>query len=147
MMKLWILALGAVSLAACGGSKTPKVEYHLAPTAAPGVPYSSAVIVDNEMYLSGVIGLKPEGGLAEGGIGPETVQAFANIESILDDRGARMADLVKCTVFLADMAEYGAMNEVYAAQFPGPKPARTTVGANGLPLGAAVEIECMALMP
>ena len=83
----------------------------------------------------------------EGGIGPETRQTMDNIKSAVEAYGGSMDRVVKCTVFLADMAEWGAMNEVYKTYFPADAaPARSAVGSNGLALGARVEIECMAAL-
>ena len=109
-----------------------------------GLPFSSAVRVDNMLYLSGALGNAPGTlDLAPGGIGPETRQTMENIKSTLEQFGSSMDRVVKCTVFLADMNEWGAMNEVYRTYFVNP-PARSALGANGLALGARVEIECIA---
>lgn len=96
---------------------------------------------------SGQVGLDPSTGkLVEGGAPAETERALRNLEAILSAADASLGDVVKTTVYLADMAEFKAMNEVYARFFPDPKPARTTVAAGGLPLGARVEIEAWALL-
>ena len=109
-----------------------------------GLPFSSAVRVDNMLYLSGALGNAPgTWELAPGGIGPETRQTMENIKSTLEQFGSSMDRVVKCTVFLADMSEWGAMNEVYRTYFVNP-PARSALGASGLALGARVEIECIA---
>ncbi len=110
-----------------------------------GYPFSSAVVVGDTIYLSGEIGLTEDGELAEGGVGPQTTQIFKNYEKTLAAVGAELSDIVKCTVFLGDMAAYGEMNAAYAAALPDPKPARSTFGVNGLALGAALEIECLAV--
>jgi len=109
------------------------------------LPFSSAVRVGHTLYLSGKIGNIPGSiELAEGGISGETRQTMDNISSVLQEFGASMGDVVKCTVFLADMAEWGAMNEVYRTYFQNP-PARSALGASGLALHARVEIECIAV--
>ena len=109
------------------------------------LPFSSAVRVGNTMYLSGNIGNVPGSlDLAEGGIAGETRQTMDNISGVLQQFGSSMDDVVKCTVFLADMAEWGAMNEVYITYFKNP-PARSAVGASGLALNSRVEIECIAV--
>lgn len=109
-------------------------------------PYSTAVRVDNMLYLSGALGFVPETGkLAEGGIQGETRQTLENIKASLEMFGSSMDKVVKCTVFLADIAEWGAMNEVYITFFPN-KPARSAVGDIGLGLDARIEIECMAVI-
>ncbi len=108
------------------------------------LPFSSAVRVGSTLYLSGNIGNVPGTlDLAEGGIAGETRQTMENISSVLNEFGSSMDDVVKCTVFLADMAEWGAMNEVYRTYFKNP-PARSALGASGLALNARVEIECIA---
>ncbi len=110
--------------------------------------FSPAVRVGDLLFLSGAIGtVGDELRLVEGGVGPETRQTLHNIERILDAAGATMSDLVKCTVFLADIADYGAMNEVYLEFFPSDPPARSAMAGSGLALGARVEIECIAAIP
>ena len=100
--------------------------------------------VGNLLFLSGQIGVTSTGALVPGGIGPETRQALDNIRDVLQRTGSSMERVVKCTVMLADMREWDAMNIVYASYFPGNKPARSSFGATGLALGARVEIECLA---
>jgi reactive intermediate/imine deaminase len=110
------------------------------------LPFSSAVRVDNTLYVSGSIGNIPGTlELAEGGIQGETRQTLDNISGVLEQFGSSMDKVVKCTVFLADIAEWGAMNEVYRTYFPNP-PARSALGASGLALDARVEIECIAVV-
>lgn len=110
-----------------------------------GFPFSDAVRVDNMLYLSGAVGLDPETGrLVEGGIGPETRQTMENIRDVLERNGSSMDRVVRCLVMLADMDEWPAMNDVYRTFFDEHYPARSAVGANGLALGARVEIECTA---
>ena len=109
-------------------------------------PYSTAVRVDNMLYLSGALGVVPgTGTLAEGGIQGETRQTLENISASLAMFGSSMDRVVKCTVFLADIAEWSAMNEVYITFFPN-KPARSAVGNIGLGLDARIEIECIAVV-
>lgn len=108
------------------------------------LPFSAAVRVGNTLYLSGALGIVPgTRDLAEGGIQGETRQTLENISATLENFGSSMEQVVKCTVFLADMAEWGAMNDVYKTFFPNP-PARSAVGASGVALDARVEIECIA---
>ena len=116
------------------------------PRAIEGLPFSTAVRVGHMLYLSGQIGTVPEQGLVSGGIGPETRQTLENIKTVLEYAGSSLDRVVKCTVFLVDIADYSAMNEVYRAFFPENPPARSTVAGSGLALGARVEIECMALV-
>lgn len=142
-----------IAIAGCRGvpadhaaTAGPDVAYLTTPEAeAMGFPFSEAVRVGDMLYLSGQIGNVPgQSTLVEGGIQAETRQTLENIESVLERYGSSMDRVVKCTVMIDDMAEWPAMNEVYAPYFPGPKPARSALGADGLALGAAVEIECWA---
>ena len=148
-MKRLLLLLPAVLLIGCEVEveDTAEVEYLQMPgTEDMGLPFSSAVRVDNTLYLSGNLGNIPgTPQLAEGGIQGETRQTLENISAVLAQFGSSMDKVVKCTVFLADMAEWGAMNEVYKTFFPNP-PARSALGASGLALNARVEIECIAVV-
>jgi reactive intermediate/imine deaminase len=115
------------------------------PGALEGLPFSPAVRVGNLLFLSGQIGNRPgTTTLVPGGIAAETRQALENIRSVLEHAGSSLDQVVKCTVFLADIADYQAMNAVYREYFPVDPPARSTVAGSGLALGARVEIECMA---
>ena len=110
-------------------------------------PFSPAVRVGGLIFVSGQIGSRTEGGrmvLVPGGIEAETRQTLDNVRDILQRAGSSMERVVRCTVMMADMAEWPRMNAIYATYFPGPKPARSALGANGLALGARVEIECIA---
>jgi len=114
-------------------------------------PYSQAQVVrlhgGNKMvWTSGQVALDPKSGnLVEGDIGPQTERALKNLSAVLAGAGLEMADVVKTTVFLIDMGDFAAMNEVYAKHFPSPPPARTTVAVQGLPKGSRVEIEAVAI--
>ena len=110
----------------------------------PAMPFSQAVRVGDMIYLSGMIGTE-NGVVVAGGIQAETRRTMDNIRSALEGLGSSMSNVVKCTVFLADMREWGAMNEVYVTYFPQHKPARSALGASGLALNARVEIECLAV--
>lgn len=148
MNKLCTLPLVLI-LAACAQQAPapgrPTIEYLQAPgTEDMNLPFSTAVRAGDLLFLSGAIGIMPGSGeLAEGGIQGETRQALENIRHSVERFGSSMDRVVKCTVFLADMAEWGAMNEVYRSFFPNP-PARSALGASGLALGSRVEIECIA---
>ena len=113
---------------------------------APSVgPFSAAVRAGDLLFLSGQVALDPATGtLVAGDIGAQTEQIFANISAVLEAAGKSFDDVMKTTVYLADMKDFGAMNTVYARYFQTPYPARTTIQAAGLPLGAAVEIEVVA---
>ncbi len=112
------------------------------------LPFSAAVRVGDMLYLSGQVGNLPGSTeLAPGGIGPETRQTMENVKMVVEKYGSSMDHIVKCTIFLADMAEWDAMNEVYVTFFkPDKLPARSALGVNGLALGARIEIECIALI-
>jgi 2-iminobutanoate/2-iminopropanoate deaminase len=112
-------------------------------------PFSSAVRSGPFLFVSGQIGSRVVDGspvLVEGGIEAETRQALENIKTIVEHAGASMDHVVKCTVMIADMAEWPAMNGVYETFFPGSKPARAAFGASGLALDARVEIDCIAVV-
>ena len=108
-----------------------------------GLPFSPAVRVGNLLFLSGQIGVAGQQ-LVPGGIRAEVRQALENIRAVLEQAGSSLSRVVKCTVFLADIADFAAMNEVYRGFFPTEPPARSTLAASGLVLGARVEIECIA---
>jgi 2-iminobutanoate/2-iminopropanoate deaminase len=121
----------------------PEVKHDWDPES--GLPFSEAVRVGHILYLSGALGIVPgTRQLAEGGIGPETRQTLENIKATLEANGSSLGEVVKCTVFLADIAEWAAMNEVYITFFPTNPPARSALGSSGLALGARTEIECIA---
>ena len=109
------------------------------------LPFSEAVRVGNTLFLSGQIGIKPGTlELVPGGIEDEARQTLENIRTTLETHGYTLRDVVKCTVMLADIAEWAAFNDVYRTFFSPPYPARSALGANGLALGARVEVECIA---
>lgn len=147
-MKRMILLLPLALLNGCDVAvdHTPEVAYLNMPgTGDLDLPFSSAVRVGNTLYLSGNVGNLPGTlDLAEGGIAGETRQTMENISTVLQEFGSSMDNVVKCSVFMADMAEWGAMNEVYRTYFKNP-PARSALGASGLALNARVEIECIAV--
>lgn len=129
---------------ACATSARTQPEF-LTPFGAPVNPFSPAVRAGNTLYLAGQIGTDESGALVKGGIDAETRQTMQNIVRVLDATGSSMERVVKCTVFMADMKEWPAMNVVYATFFPKNKPARSAMGATGLALNARVEIECIAM--
>jgi reactive intermediate/imine deaminase len=110
-----------------------------------GLPFSSAVRVNNLLFLSGQIGNVPgTRQLADTAITGQTRQTLENIKAVLSAAGSSLERVVKCTVFLVTMADYQSMNAVYTTFFPKDPPARSTVAGSGLALGARVEIECIA---
>lgn len=135
---------GLFILAACDSAEAPRV-YDRDPSLG-DFPFSSAVVVGDTIYLSGEIGRAPGSTtLVEGGVGAETRQIFENYKATLERLGASLGDIVKCTVFLDDMSKFAEMNAAYREFFPNEKPARSTFGVDGLALGAALEIECLAV--
>ena len=109
-------------------------------------PYSQAIHIGNILFASGQLGLIPATGeFPEGGIKAQTEQSFKNVKGILEAAGYSIEDVVKTTVFLADMGDFAAMNEVYASQFNSDFPARSAVAVKTLPKNALVEIEVVAV--
>lgn len=116
-------------------------------TAAPGAigPYSQAIEANGFVYASGQLPIDPAtGAFPEGGVKEQTRQSLLNAQAILREAGLELTDVVKTTVFLADMNDFGAMNEVYAEFFKAPFPARSAIAVKTLPKNALVEIECVA---
>lgn len=108
-------------------------------------PYSQAIRVGNLVYTSGQIPIDPAtGAFAEGGIKEQTRQSLNNVKAILEEEGLTMDNVVKTTVFMADMGDFAEMNGVYAEFFTEPYPARSAVAVKTLPKGALVEIEVIA---
>ncbi len=115
---------------------------------APGAigPYNQAVVANGFVFTAGQIALIPgEGKLVDGGVDVQTERVLENLKAVLEAAGSSLDRVVKTTVFLADMAEFPAMNEVYARFFPEDAPARSTVAAKGLPMNVRVEIDAVAL--
>lgn len=128
-------------------TKSHGIEFVMSQKAkAARLPFSQAVRVGDTLYLSGAIGHRPGSvDLAPGGIEAETRQMMENIRDVLNAQGLDFANIFKCTVMLADMAEWAAFNRVYLEYFdPERLPARSAFGTSGLALGARVEMECMA---
>jgi 2-iminobutanoate/2-iminopropanoate deaminase len=138
----------ALLLSACAASRpdSPHVEYFPVPGQRP-LPFAEVVRVGEMLYLSGQLGTDSTGQLVPGGIGPETRQALTNVAAVLARHGATLAQVIKCTVMLADIGEWAAMNEVYVTFFQEHLPARSAFGTTGLALGARLELECVAVLP
>lgn len=108
-------------------------------------PYCSAVLYGDTVYMSGVIGVDPETGKpAQGGTVEQAKQVFENIGTILSEMGLEMDDVLKTTVFLTDLSDFAAVNEIYAAAFGPNYPARSCVEVSKLPMGLSIEVECIA---
>jgi 2-iminobutanoate/2-iminopropanoate deaminase len=108
-------------------------------------PYSQAIKVGNMIFTSGQIALLPSGEFLDGDIKAQTKQVCENLKAVLEAAGAKIENVVKTTIFLADMNDFAAVNEVYGEYFSH-KPARSTVAVKELPKGAKVEIECVAVI-
>ena len=136
-------------LAAVGSGAAEKAEFLNSPRALElDRPFSEAVRAGDFLYLSGQIGEDPTTAqLPKGGIEPESRQVLTNVRRVLEANGASMSDVVKCTVFLADIAEWPAFNTVYREFFKKPFPARSALAASGLAMNARVELECIAYVP
>jgi 2-iminobutanoate/2-iminopropanoate deaminase len=119
----------------------------IATTAAPGAigPYSQAIDAGAFVYASGQLPINPATGEMPEGITAQTAQSLANVKAILAEAGLSLANVVKTTVFLADMGDFAAMNSVYAENFAAPYPARSAVAVKTLPKNALVEIEVIAV--
>jgi 2-iminobutanoate/2-iminopropanoate deaminase len=135
-------------MTACAGKPPSDVEYLATGTILPeGLPFSDAVRVGKTLYVSGMVGVKPGTlELVPGGIEAESRRTMDNIRMTLEAHGASMDDVVKCTVMLADISEWSTFNEIYKTYFTDRYPARSALGANGLALGARVEVECIAVV-
>ena len=141
-MRYFILILACLT----GSAATAEPAQYIVSDAmkAANLPFSQAVRVGDVLYLSGELGVDESFDLVEGGIEPETHQLFANIKKTLTENGSSLEDVFKCTVMLDNIDEWPAFNKIYVTYFPGNKPARSAFGAEGLALGAAVEMECWA---
>lgn len=149
-MKATKLCVTSLLLTACAHSaqaqEAAEPVFHPNPVfAEKGYPFSDAVEVGNLVFLSGQIGTLPGSDeLISGGIEPEARQTMENIKVSLGRLGLSFEDVVKCTVMIDDMANWPAFNAIYASYFEGKYPARSAFGTDGLALGAAVEVECIA---
>ena len=143
-----LLALAVLLAASTFRVHAAEIErYDEGPFAGMGYPFSESARVSDLLFLAGQIGEDAEGNLVKGGIKAEAEQALLNIQAALARRGLAMEHVVKCTVFLADIAEWATFNEVYIKHFSHPYPARSALGASGLAEGARVEVECIAGYP
>jgi reactive intermediate/imine deaminase len=136
-------------LAGCVSSPAPEVVHHpAAPLNGQAMPFSEAVRVGDLLFVAGQVSNLPgTRTIAAGGIAAEARQALDNLKAILERHGSSLDHVVKVTVFLGDIREWPAFNEVYVQYFRKNLPARSALGANGLALGARVEVECIAVVP
>ena len=137
------ILVGSVSVLA-----DDQVSYLVSPeTKKLNLPFSDAVRVNNMIFMSGQLGVEPGSfKLVEGGIENETRQIFKNMKGVLESNESSLSNIVKCTVMMGDIGEWPKFNQVYVTYFPDDKPARSSFGANGLALGASVEMECWAVV-
>lgn len=142
-------ALAFLTAASALGAESAKPEFLSSPDPARrDLPFSEAVRAGDLLFLSGQIGFEPATGkVVPGGIKAESRQALKLIQEVLTRHGHSLADVVKCTVFLADIAEWPTFNEVYGEFFKKPFPARSALAASGLARNARVEVECIAYAP
>lgn len=142
-LPLFAILVTVATLAGCSLVSSSPAPAPAGPAPAAG-PYEPVRRAGTLLFLSGQIGARTDGTLVPGGIQPETRRALERVQALVESEGSTMDRVVKCTVFLADIAEWDAMNEVYAQFFRGRKPARTAVGGIGVPRTGRVEIECIA---
>ena len=127
------------------GDKTV-IRTEAAPAPFQGAPYSQAIRAGDLVFVAGQLGLRPGDTEIRGTIQEQTEQALANVSAILKEAGSSLDRLVKTTVFLTDLGDFGGMNEVYARHVGDAPPARSTIGISALPSGALVEIEAIAVV-
>ncbi len=137
-----------------GGAAMEKTRTPVKTEAAPAAigPYSQAIVAPAEgrlVFCSGQIALSPQTGqlVGAGDVRVQTEQVMKNLSAVLSAAGAEMSHVVKTTIFLFDLADFAAVNEIYGRHFPSSPPARSTIQAAGLPRGALVEIEVIAMVP
>lgn len=149
-MRYRVCALLPFLFAACHTASPPSAPgfFPAPPGPLQALPFSEAVAANGFLFVAGQIGTLPGTlDLAPGGIAAESAQALANLQAVLERHGCSLRDVVKVTVFLADIAEWPAFNEAYRRCFDAPFPARSALAASGLALRARVEVECIAALP
>jgi 2-iminobutanoate/2-iminopropanoate deaminase len=147
-MRIGILAVLLLSLVTVAGAQSDKKRVVESPDSPKVIgPYSHGIIANGFIFLAGKIGTDPKTDkLVEGGIAEQTDQAISNLEAVLKAAGSSLDDVVKTTVFLADMNDFAKMNEIYAKRFKAPFPARSTLQVARLPRDARIEIEAIAVV-
>ena len=148
-MKKLMLALVAIAcISVCAaGQTTPAGKRRAVKTGPPNGLFTPAIVVGDLVFTSGQIGVDSKTGqMVEGGIEAQTEQVFRNLATVLEAAGSNVDNIVKATVFLADMNDYNTMNELYKKHFKGDPPARTTVQVARLPRDAKIEIEAVAVL-
>jgi 2-iminobutanoate/2-iminopropanoate deaminase len=143
MKRLCLLLLAVAGCAQQGGTMRNAIQTDNAPK--PIGPYSQAIVEGDFIFLAGQGPTNPATGKVEyGDVASETKRTFENMKAILEAAGSSLDKVVKCNVYLRDIKDFAAMNDVYKTYFKAPYPARTTIQAAALPGGIAVEIECVA---
>ncbi len=142
---LSVVVLLAGLLAARPREPRPQVRAINPPGTPQGLPFSRGMLVGNTLYVAGAEGTEKTGKLAPGGIGPETRAALENIREVVTEAGLEMKDVVAVTVYLADIKDFGEMNNTYKTFFPEPRPARATVQVARLVNDARIEISAIAV--
>lgn len=142
-----IAVVGLAPAGSAGAAEPPPPQFlNTKESLERGLPFSEAVRAGDLIFLAGQIGDK-DGKVVPGGVVPEARQALQHIRDVLERNGASLSDVVKCTVFLADIADWPAFNDVYREFFRQPFPARSALAASGLAMNARVEVECIAYQP
>ena len=144
-MKKLMIAI-AVVVCICAGVEAQTAKRRAVKTGPPNGLYTPAIVVGDLVFTSGQIGLDAKTGQLAEGFDAQFEQVFRNLTAVLEASGSNVDNMVKATVFLADMNDYNKMNELYRAKFKGDPPARTTVQVAALPRGARIEIEAVAVV-
>lgn len=145
----WIMKSAIATSPTSGRWRDKPLQYHHSDQAPVAIgPYSQAVEVDGWLYTSGQIALDPtRGEMVDGGFEVQAVQVLANLRAVLESAGCSFQDVVKATVYVADLADFPTLNKLYGKAMGDHRPARSTVQAAGLPKGALVEIDLVARIP
>lgn len=160
-MKTTLLILGLCLLVGCAersehsekmadhaSESSPEITFLNGANSLPDAPFSNAVQVGKLLFLSGQIGVIPgTREFPEGGFEAQAHQMMNNVKNTVEEFGSSMDRVIKCLVMIDDISRWGEFNEIYVQYFPGPKPARSAFGADGLALGAHFELECIAVLP
>lgn len=146
-MRFMLTAFAVLLLIGPAGLAAQSLEVVEMPGQLEGMPFSPAVKAGGFIFPSGQIGIDTETMELADGVAGQMTKAMENLGTVLEAAGASFADVVKCTVFLGDIAYYAEANEAYVQFFPGKPPARSAMGVNGLALGALLEVECIAVDP
>ncbi|MBI5363830.1 MAG: RidA family protein [Planctomycetes bacterium] len=148
-ISLLSISIALVLATACKSAPNSTPVFHRSPdTALAALPFSEAVEANGFLFVAGQIGVTPGTlDVVKGGMAAEAKQTMENVRAVLERHGCTFEDVVKATVFLADMQDWPAFNELYRTYFPKHFPARSALGANGLARGAKVELEVIAVLP